>query len=502
MIGPVSGYEQPLEGLRRLAQDSPNGIALFDQGRTIAYDELLPWVEGVAAGARQCVKAHDGEVFLPVPVRRSIESVVAVLACLSYGIPFFPVDWRAPRQYVTTLIARAGGPRWFVASSPEHPPCMPAGVQGAPRLGRLTRSSDVNAAGCDAVLVVFTSGTTSSPKGVVLDRETVIRRWRYRKSLVSESAQSHKAPFLFSPDSVTGVNQCLDVAFGCAQLLIDPSGLRPFDLVCQLEAFQPTHLAFPSQLARVISHACESMVRPLRSVDVVGFGGESIRYEFVEGLRRLLREDTMLFHTLSSTEGGRTLHHEVRNADAPGEGVMPVGYPAFPGELRFLAVPGFPEDVRQVLVGGAIASRYLGDPDLTAARFSVDGQGRRWWSSGDLVSQSENGAYLYRGRIDDIVKVQGKAASPADITAALLQVVGVRNAIVVADQSGHVTRLVAHVEVDDEANLDPARIRAALRRDLPPHLIPGAIFRHARLPLGPRGKVDRTRLQQGQFLSW
>ena len=148
----------------------------------------------------------------------------------------------------------------------------------------------------------------------------------------------------------------------------------------------------------------------------------------------------------------------------------------------------------EVWCTGSIATEYLGHPELTKDRFVTDSEGTRWWKSGDLVRQDGSGQYLHVGRLDDLVRVSGKLASPSEAEAALSQIAGVKAAVVLPAVVKTSTRLIGHVEVELGATLPEIELRRALANHLEPHLIPHRIHFHDALPVTPRGKVDRQKL--------
>ena len=110
--------------------------------------------------------------------------------------------------------------------------------------------------------------------------------------------------------------------------------------------------------------------------------------------------------------------------------------------------------------------------------------------------------YRHRGRVDDIVKVRGKLASPSDVTAVLLSIDGVRSAITMPVVVAGNTRLESHVELQPGSTLTLDEVREVLSARLPAHLMPSAVMRHATLPINARGKVDRRALSEGPFEPW
>ena len=96
---------------------------------------------------------------------------------------------------------------------------------------------------------------------------------------------------------------------------------------------------------------------------------------------------------------------------------MPLGYPTCPDRLRLEPIgdDADEDDARyEIVATGTVASGYLGDPALTAARFGTDADGTRWWRTGDLVQRAADGCLSHRGRIDDMVKIRGRLVEPAE----------------------------------------------------------------------------------------
>lgn len=296
-----------------------------------------------------------------------------------------------------------------------------------------------------------------------------------------------------------------DVAFGSTLFIIDVPRLRPADVLAQLAAFAPTDMAIPAQLARTLPQVPERSVVRLPSVRRLGIGSEGFRYEDLAGLLAIYEPDVVIGHNLATTEAGRIMHHEFVLVEAPSSGVMRIGTPVFPDRIRLVPAEGLTEDddeVFEVHVGGAIATGYLHDPELTARRFLQDPEGPRWWTSGDVVSRDANGMYRHRGRVDDIVKVRGKLASPSDVSAVLLSIDGVRSAITIPDVVAGNTRLESHVELEPGSTLMREEVREVLSARLAAHRVPSAVMRHAHLPINARGKLDRHALSEGPFEPW
>jgi len=150
------------------------------------------------------------------------------------------------------------------------------------------------------------------------------------------------------------------------------------------------------------------------------------------------------------------------------------------------------------LGGATLAEGYLGRPDLTAAAFSTDEDGRRWFATDDVGHQDEDGRWHVDGRLDDLVNTGGLKVAPRlveeAITAHLPQVAECAVVGVPDTEWGEVVA-AALVLADGAPPLEVADVRAALRGALPSHSLPRRVAVLESLPLRGPGKPDRSALR-------
>jgi acyl-CoA synthetase (AMP-forming)/AMP-acid ligase II len=497
---------RPLDGLREWAHRAPNRTAVTDGRVSITYGELLETVQATAGAARAALRSAPTGAYLPVLVDRSTRSAAAVLACVLGRVRFLPVDANASPELLRSLVARAGAADFYLRGAARDTSF--AGLVALDVTRSTTRMERAGEPDADEPgLLLFSSGTTGEPKGIVLSWQTVEDRWRSRDAEYDAEGfgpgDDRRQPLVIPMDSSWGIAKLLDVASGFAEQVVDVSRVRPVDVLSRMAQFAPTAVAIPAQLARVFAQMPGSLTHPLPTVRRLHIAAEGFRYEHLDGLREIFSAQTTVVHSLASSEGGREIAGTFTLGRAPASGALHLGRPLFPHLLRVVPAPVHGSDVGEVHVGGAIANEYLDDPELTAERFYADADGRRWWRSHDLVTyDEETEKYLHGGRMDDAVKVRGKLASPSDITTILLGIDGVAGAITVPVETEGASRLVAHVEIEDGSAVQLDGLRRALAARLPAHAVPSAIMRHAQLPVNVRGKVDRAALMEGPFVPW
>ena len=153
------------------------------------------------------------------------------------------------------------------------------------------------------------------------------------------------------------------------------------------------------------------------------------------------------------------------------------------------------------LAGPQLALGYLSDPEKTSARF-VEREGKRWYLTGDLAYQDEQGVFHHLGRIDNQVKVRGHRVELEEIEAHLREVYRTTSAVAVAwpTEFGAASGVVAFVSAPGKI---PDEATDELRRRMPLYMVPGRVHVLTELPTNSSGKVDRKiltqRLQEGEF---
>ena len=163
----------------------------------------------------------------------------------------------------------------------------------------------------------------------------------------------------------------------------------------------------------------------------------------------------------------------------------------------------------ELYIGGTLLARgYANRADLTAERFIANpfGAGTRLYRTGDIVRWNERGQLEYLGRIDAQVKIRGFRVEMGEVEAQLLQVPGVREAVVVVRETAQGTLLTAYISSatgtgadTGSGKLDAIFVRQALKAVLPDYMVPAAITMLDRLPLNANGKIDRRALPAPVF---
>jgi acyl-coenzyme A synthetase/AMP-(fatty) acid ligase/thioesterase domain-containing protein/acyl carrier protein len=505
------GVEEPLTlatALAGVVAAGPDREAVTDRDRSLTFGELEGRTAAVAHRLQELMddvespgRPVGGTRWVPVIVDRTAGSVVGLQAAARAGIAFSPIESDLPADRLAELFHRLGDPPVALVSRAEHLALLPAGVHGVDvmddRLGGRGEIVDVDPSAPGVVL--FTSGSTGRPKAVV-------RPWvNFTRSMVSERSRtpgigsrrtSQLRPFSFG----AGLARLSRVSLGDSVHLLDPREIDPGELLELMGELQLTDLHLGASLMAALIRGSSGRTR-LLSVDVVRLGGEPTPWDLIPSVFDLVASDASVQVGFAATEAGNMTQFIVRSGDPIGEGFIALGRPVRPEMFRLAEVEGI-DAAGEILIGDPYACGYLDDPELDAARFTIDVDGVRWWHSGDLASVDVDGVFHHRGRIDDMVKINGMLVEPREVEVAIRSIDGITDVAVVPRVAANgATRLVAHLLVDDES-LTPEHVRQQLVARLPAPMVPAMFVRHARFPLTDRSKLDRASLAGGSWERW
>jgi acyl-coenzyme A synthetase/AMP-(fatty) acid ligase/thioesterase domain-containing protein/aryl carrier-like protein len=480
----------------------PNRAAFVDVRHTLTVGELDRAAGALAARLLNGATAGDS-FWLPVVVDRSLESTVALHGAIRAGLASTPIESHLPRELVAEMFSRLGHPRRAVIAQPEYAALLPTGVEAIHARGHESGGTappepvDHYAAG----VVLFTSGTTGRPKGVILPWGSLDER--VERALedgpppeVGTWRESFVQPFGFAPAVRAIALPCV----GRTLCVVDPNTMSVDELLDWLDAQQVDSVSFPPSLSTSVLRVADGRQR-LPSVSLFRSGAEASDWALVAPLRTLIGPHVMIRAGYATSEAGKITRFEIGPDDPIGTGRIPMGRLEPGVEVRLEMLEDDPT-LTQLLAANPRALGYLGDPELTARRFTTDEDGVRWWKSGDIVDVDDHGVYRHHGRADELVKIHGVFVAPSRLEQELRTIDGVGAAAVIATEttSGH-TLLVAHVQVDD-LRLKPERVEKSLRARLPRHLMPAILVRHDALPRTDRQKVDKRALARAPLVRW
>ncbi|MET0399177.1 MAG: non-ribosomal peptide synthase/polyketide synthase, partial [Longimicrobiaceae bacterium] len=483
------------------AARTPDAPAVLADDRALTYAELERGANRLAHHLRRLGVGPEARVGLLV--ERSADLLVALLGILKAGGAYVPLDPASPPARWSALLADAGAP---VLVTQAHLAGRLDGWAGAvvrldaDRESVAREPGDAPAAGVrprNLAYVLYTSGSTGAPKGVLVEHRSVLnlaaaldRAVYSRRGAAASPRVSMNGPVFFD----TSVKQWVRLLSGAAVCVVpeearaDARALAAWARRHSVEVLDCT----PSQLRVLLA---EGLLEDGAGLTDLLVAGEALDRDLWATLAAAGPRAWNLYGPTECTvdasvgevRGERpTIGRPVANARL--YVLDPAGQPAP------LGVPG------ELLVGGdGVARGYLGQPALTAAKFVPDvfgaEPGARLYRTGDRARWLASGELEYLGRMDQQLKLRGFRIEPGEIEAALLEHAAVREAAVVAreDAPGR-QRLVAYVVAAEDAEIAAPALREHLSARLPEYMVPAAYVALERFPLNRNGKLDRRAL--------
>lgn len=350
------------------------------------------------------------------------------------------------------------------------------------------------------VMILYTSGSTGQPKGVMHTHRNVLADAR---NLTNEWGISAQDRWLLHT-SVSFANSVRTI-YGS---LLNGAAIYPYDVKRKgfgelsnwLLSNEITILrSVPTTFRDFMSALPED--RKFPAVRVLSVGGEPMLRSDLDYFDRHFLPHCVLVHALGPTECLTVCWSCIPHGTRITENKLPIGYPLKDKEVLLLDDTG--RELAEGEVGEiAVKSRYISpgywrDPVRTKSVFLPDplGSDKRIYLTGDLGVRLKGGCLIHIGRRDFLVKIRGFRIDMAEIEAALRDIDGIDDTVVVGreDNLGE-NRLVAYFVPKTRPGITVTQIRQGLARVLPDYMIPSTFVCMDAIPRTPNGKADRLHL--------
>ena len=429
---------------------------------------------------------------------RSAEAIAAMLAIMRAGGAYVVLDLDQPQARLDAIVEDAGITRVIGSGGQFAAPTGVVVIAPATLEKGNDSARDSWPNGDDAAYVLFTSGSTGAPKGVVIEHRNLAHYVDgvSRRLQLADDASYASVTTLAADLGHTAVFPAL-CRGGTLHLLAQETATSAMRLAAYHEArgFDCLKIV-PSHLAALLDGPHAPRVLPRK---VLVLGGERCPWELVGRIHDLRPDLRVLNHYGPTETTVGALTHEV-NFDAPQLGAsVPIGKPLPRMYARIFDArgratpPGVPGEL--YLGGAGVGRGYLNREDVTVRAFVTDPEraGARMYRTGDRVRLLSNGDIEFLGRIDDQVKIRGFRVEPGEVASQLRKHPAVLDAVVIVIRDGQgEAGLSAYVAA--RTGVDAGALLTFLRSRLPAYMVPDTVTVLDRLPVTANGKLDRSAL--------
>lgn len=475
--------------IREIAGQGEGRSALEVGGDRLSYGDLVDRADRLATEIRGHGVGSDDIVALVA--QRELGLFIGMLAVRFAGAAYLLIDPDLPDERIAQMLRLSRTKLVLVDPGREDRALGWGDLAAVARLNAQgsSRRGHVTSNGRELAYAVYTSGSTGTPKGVGVEARALDQVAGWYRVHVGVSPTDRVAQVCMHSFDAFALDVWPTWSSG-GTLVVAPDAVRRD--VRRLRAWlEQERIA----IALLITPLYEELARdgpPPRSLRTIVTGGERLRHVRPVGGQRLVNaygpsEATIIATTADIEESGIPLPPIGRAIGGTDvyvlDPVLQVSGSGVPGEL--------------FIGGSSLARGYLDGARDTALRFLPDPfgpPGSRMYRTGDLVRHLPDGQLEFLGRADAQMKVSGFRIDPVEIEQAILAFSGVAQAAVCAVQ-GVLTAFVTPMGA-----IDPADVRARLRRTLPRYMIPSRIVIVDDLPRTASGKIDRALLARRELV--
>ncbi|MCL9684279.1 amino acid adenylation domain-containing protein [Legionella maioricensis] len=470
-------------------------VAIQFEHSCLTYSELNDKVNSLVDYFSEIKVKHQEAIIVFMP--RSLEWIISMLAIIKYGAIYVPVVSNTPIKRLELIISDSKAKivlsnksliDKFKESSLAHAQLTNVRQLMKKLPQRVTGNLIPNFSSADIAYILYTSGTTGVPKGVIIKHYSVINliHEQIRKLNINSKSNVLQFASIGFDASIWEVFSTLIVG-GKLCIPSEKTVLLGESLAETINAFNITLATLPPSILQTIS------VSKINKLETIVTAGESCSRELAD----LWVNQVCLINAYGPTE--TTVCATMGIVDQTDD--INIGRPIANTQTYILDdnLNLVPEGViGELYIGGdALAVGYLNQPKLTHQYFIAnpfsDNEEDKLYRTRDLVRWLPEGTIEYIGRVDNQIKIRGLRIEPEAIEAQILHHADITQCVVSLQHNDKLEKFIVAYFVS-EKKIDLHELRESLREHLPHYMIPNFFVKMNSLPLTINGKIDRKSL--------
>jgi amino acid adenylation domain-containing protein/thioester reductase-like protein len=474
---------------------SPEAVAIVSHNKSVTYQQLDD-ASNQLCGQLQQQGVNPGDC-VPLIALRTPELLIGILGILKAGASYIPIDARYPEKRIQDIVSQSASKIIILSNLSINFEIKDPTVK--------ILNIDNNASnkpipfelkkrrGNETAYIIFTSGTTGNPKGVMIEHHSLLNiiLWHNQKFAMNQENRSTLIAGIGFDVAQWEIWAAL-TSGGTLYLPEEETRLQPLALLNFFAHHQITHAFVPTVLVAEIVSAPQPE-------------NLALRYLFTAGEKlnpvNLSRVNYPLVDYYGPTEATIFATWN-RVSCATQHAPATIGQPVADTEIFILDDNLQPVSGQQpgelYISGSCLARGYLNSPQLTAEKFITPAHfaGKRLYRSGDRACWLPDNRIQFLGRIDDQIKIRGNRVELGEIESIMAQVAGVKAAVAVVTQPQDPAnkQILAFLVADKSDSTLVERVKHHLKNTLPSYSQPTHYRLLERLPINANGKTDKAAL--------
>ena len=478
-VAPFRLFHQALE---HHAEATPDRVALIAADRTLTYRDLNCEANRLAHSLIDAGVKTGDRVALLLP--RTSRLIIAMFGVMKAGAAYIPCDPEYPEDRVKLILEDSNAQ---LTITPENAESL---LKHDNSTNPLITVSPANLA-----YLIYTSGSTGRPKGVMLRHGSICNYLFGHPANVFAHAVATDAERVLSVTTISFDAALQDIGTaiynGKTLVLADESQANDPSALADIISGQHIDMVSGTPSRWLTWLTDDEFCNAIADIKIARAGGEKYPQQLLDRLREVT--GARLFNCYGPTE----ITVASNNAELTHATAITVGRPQL-GVVEYIVdsdgneLP--PGVVGELYIGGrGVAKGYNNLEEMTRERF-IEYRGTRVYKSGDYAKWTPDGEVIILGRTDNQIKLRGLRIELGEIENVILQVTGVKQAVVSIRQIGDMEHLCAYFTADRV--IDIAEMKAEISRRLTDYMVPTAYLQLDAMPMTPNGKTDMRRLPE------